>query len=94
MRAKRKRIEVKIEGHVQGVFFRQGAMHQARILGLVGFVQNEKDGSVFVVAEGDEKELQKLIEWCKKGTDHSWVKKMEAAWKEAVEEFQDFQVKN
>jgi acylphosphatase len=64
----RKTYEIKIYGRVQGVNFRRSAAFRARLLGVVGFVRNEPDGSVFIEAEGDETALQKFLNWCKKGS--------------------------
>ena len=81
---------IRIKGRVQGVFFRTEVKKIADVLGITGWVKNEPDGSVAVVAEGKEEELQKLIEWCKKGTDISRVENVEVEWKDATGEFADF----
>ncbi|MDD4904019.1 MAG: acylphosphatase, partial [Candidatus Bipolaricaulis sp.] len=57
------RLEARVHGRVQGVFFRQNTLTQARRLGLVGTVQNDPDGSVFVAAEGERLALERLLEW-------------------------------
>ena len=67
-----KRVEIIITGSVQGVLFRPGTKAEALRLGLVGWVKNELDGSVRIVAEGPEENLQKLVDWCRKGT--KWEK--------------------
>jgi len=48
------RLHVTINGRVQGVGFRMATQKQARTLGLVGWVANRMDGSVEVVAEGED----------------------------------------
>ncbi len=58
----KKEIEVRITGRVQGVMFRDFAQRKARGLGVVGTVQNMKDGSVRVIALGDEASLLAFIE--------------------------------
>ncbi|MCL4404307.1 acylphosphatase [Patescibacteria group bacterium] len=63
-----KTYEIKIYGRVQGVNFRRTAAWRARMFGVVGFVRNEPDGSVFVEAEGDEECLGKFLAWCRKGS--------------------------
>ena len=45
----------------------------ARKLGIVGFVSNNKDGTVEVFAEGEELILNQFIEWCKIGPKGSKV---------------------
>lgn len=44
-------------GRVQGVGYRYFALQTARELGVTGFVRNQPDGSVEVLAEGDEATL-------------------------------------
>lgn len=85
-----KRVEIKVCGQVQGVFFRQGVKELAEELGLTGWVKNEEDGSVKIVVEGEEENLQKLIEWCKKGTRWSKVEKVEIKKPEASNKFSSF----
>ena len=88
----KKRVELKIIGRVQGVFFRSEVRRVAHNLGLTGRVNNENDGSVKIVAEGEEPALQKLIDWCKKGTKRSQVERVDAEWQEATGEFADFEI--
>jgi len=72
-----KHLIIKIYGSVQGVFFRDSAKRRADELGLKGFVKNEPDGSVLIEAEGNAENLEKLIEWCRKGPDLAGPKKVE-----------------
>lgn len=62
-----KRVRVIVEGKVQGVFFRQSTKEVASSLGLAGYVKNLRDGTVEVVAEGNDEKIEKLLEWLKKG---------------------------
>ncbi|MBX2841506.1 MAG: acylphosphatase [Flammeovirgaceae bacterium] len=59
--------QIKVEGKVQGVFYRVSTQKKAKELGLNGIVKNQEDGSVEIEAEGKEDVLQEFIEWCKKG---------------------------
>ncbi len=47
------RFKVTVYGRVQGVSFRYYTRREATNRGLTGWVRNEMDGSVKVVAEGD-----------------------------------------
>ncbi len=87
-----KRAELKIYGRVQGVFFRDTCRREAQKLNLSGLVRNELDGTVQIIAEGEETNLQELIEWCKDGPEHAEVEKVEAEWREATGEFSDFYI--
>lgn len=77
-----KRLTLKILGDVQGVTFRWSAREKAQELGVVGWIKNEPDGSVTVVAEGEEVKLKTFLNWCKTGPRWARVDKMEEKWEE------------
>ncbi|NOU35545.1 MAG: acylphosphatase [Kiritimatiellaceae bacterium] len=56
------RITVRYEGWVQGVGFRYTAVSLAQDLDVTGWVKNEFDGGVSVVAEGAEESLMELLQ--------------------------------
>lgn len=66
----------KIEGFVQGVFYRATAQREAQKLGLTGFVRNEADGSVFAVACGSVEALTAFEAWLWKGPEKANVTKV------------------
>mgnify|MGYP005857283447 CR=1 FL=1 len=57
----------RIEGRVQGVGYRRNAAREATRLGLGGWVRNVADGSVELLAEGEEEALALLARWCYQG---------------------------
>lgn len=59
-----KAYQIIIKGKVQGVGFRANAHAFALKNNLLGFVKNLPDGNVFIHAEGDEENINRLIEWC------------------------------
>jgi acylphosphatase len=61
----RKRLIV--EGYVQGVFFRASTQEEAVRLGLSGWVRNRFDGTVEVMAEGEQDRITALERWCRRG---------------------------
>jgi acylphosphatase len=56
------RITVRYEGRVQGVGFRYTVVRLAKDLKVTGEVKNEFDGSVSLVAEGEEDQLMELLQ--------------------------------
>ena len=56
----RQRAEAVVRGTVQGVGFRRYVRKWARTLDLDGWVRNEPDGTVRLVAEGDPAALDRL----------------------------------
>ncbi len=85
-----KRIEIRVYGLVQGVGFRAYTMRRALELGLSGFAKNEKDGSVYIVAEGEEEKLMGLLELVKRGPGR--VEKVDYKIMEASGEFSNFHI--
>lgn len=64
---------IRVNGKVQGVFFRASARDIAVSLHLNGFVRNERDGSVYIEVEGDTARLDKFVAWCRKGPPRAVV---------------------
>jgi acylphosphatase len=87
------RVELRIRGRVQGVFYRASTHHQARMLGLSGYVENLDDGSVGVVAEGEESAIERLIAWCRVGPPSARVARIDVTRAPASGEFTDFEVR-
>ncbi len=88
----RKRVELKIYGKVQGVFFRDSTRAKGEELHLSGWVRNEPDGTVQIVAEGADRDLNSMIEWCKYGPDHAVVEKVDVKWLEPSGESGGFKI--
>ena len=62
-----------VRGRVQGVGFRWFVLHEARALGLNGFVRNLPDGRVEVLAEGPAGVLDQLGGLLRKGPSSAHV---------------------
>ncbi|MFZ1871838.1 acylphosphatase [Serratia sp. D1N4] len=60
-------IAAYVYGLVQGVGFRYNTQHKATALGLTGYARNLDDGSVEVVACGEQPQVNQLVEWLKSG---------------------------
>lgn len=69
----KRHLNIKVSGRVQGVYFRYSAMGKATELKVKGFVRNEEDGSVYIEAEGEDKNLNEFVAWCQKGPDRAIV---------------------
>ncbi len=66
----------RIRGIVQGVGFRYAARQEARRLGLHGWVRNDTDGSVEVMAEGPQGALNAFESWLRRGPPGAVVKEV------------------
>ena len=61
------RIRLRVDGRVQGVGYRASTQHQARRLGLTGWVRNLADGAVELEAQGPATAVSELATWCGHG---------------------------
>ncbi len=61
------RTHLFISGEVQGVGFRWAVEDKARAADITGWVRNLPDGRVEAVFEGDEEQVQRMIEFCRRG---------------------------
>ena len=66
-KAETRTVTVKIEGRVQGVYYRAWTDQTARSLGLDGWVRNASDGSVEAVFSGPAETVADMLERCKDG---------------------------
>lgn len=82
----------KVYGRVQGVGFRYFTKRNVRKLGIKGWVKNVADGTVEVLAQGEEEKLQKLLEHLKQGPMLAQVKDLEIVFQKPKEIFDEFQV--
>lgn len=85
-------IHLKITGYVQGVFFRAETQNEARTLGLTGWVRNNSDGGVEILAQGPLEKLQELIDWCQNGPDRASVENVGISWEKPEKTFTNFEI--
>jgi acylphosphatase len=90
---KRQRLTLRVLGTVQGVGFRFYIRKVAAGLSIAGWVRNEADGTVTIVAEGPVEELNKLLEAVREGPAASDVDDVEVSWTTAFGDFEGFHVK-
>lgn len=64
-------FKIWVHGIVQGVGFRYYTQAQANELGVTGYAHNLPDGSVEVLAAGEDKQVEALIAWLKAGGPRS-----------------------
>ena len=61
------RRRVVVQGHVQGVFFRETTKRRALSAGVAGWVRNLPDGRVEAVFEGDRAAVERLVDYAREG---------------------------
>lgn len=89
---KQMRLEATVSGRVQGVSFRYYTQQRARQLGLAGWVANQPDGTVRVVAEGDVSALDDLVDFLERGSPAARVDRVEAQRLPATGTFDQFRI--
>jgi acylphosphatase len=87
-----KQLHMIVRGRVQGVYFRASAQREARRLGVCGWVRNRADGSLEIVAEGEEAAVRDLHGWAQKGPSAARVDKVDTRWRSYVGEYSDFRI--
>ena len=65
--------KLRLFGRVQGVFFRQWTIDQARALGVAGWVRNRSDGSLEAHLEGDQEAVEQLAQRMRRGPERARV---------------------
>ncbi|MCA9875892.1 MAG: acylphosphatase [Ardenticatenaceae bacterium] len=88
-----KRLEAVVHGRVQGVNFRYYTQQEARRLQIAGWVANQADGTVRVVAEGTESQLTELRQFLHRGSPAAYVDRVDEAWSEATGDLKGFRVR-
>lgn len=70
-------INARIRGRVQGVWFRNWTVEQARARGLSGWVRNRADGSVEAVFSGPSPMVADMLKVCHQGPTAARVDKID-----------------
>ena len=82
-----------IKGIVHGVNFRYYTQREAQKHNLTGWVQNLADGSVAALFEGEEEDVEAMIQWCHHGPPSAHVTELIVQMEEYRGEFRFFSVK-
>ncbi len=76
---------ITVSGRVQGVNFRAYTKDRAEHRGIRGYVKNQRDGTVYIEAEGQEDSMEEFLADVRKGSPASQVTDVEVGdgeWKE------------
>lgn len=88
-----KRAGAVVHGRVQGVGFRAATHETGRRLGLDGWVRNRPDGTVEVVAQGDEQILEQFHDFPRHGPRMARVSNVDWFWEALAEDLGPFEIK-
>ncbi|HMK47734.1 MAG TPA: acylphosphatase [Methanocella sp.] len=74
-----KAVDVVVSGRVQRVGFRAFTKKNAILLGIKGYVENMNDGRVHAVFEGEEHQVDKMMEITRQGPPVSQVRSVKVS---------------
>jgi len=87
------RAQVFVSGRVQGVFFRSETSYEAKRRNVAGWVRNTSHGRVEAVFEGEKEDVEKVIDFCRRGPPGARVTKVDIRWEDYSGEFRDFKIR-
>jgi len=87
------RAHVFVSGRVQGVFFRVETRREANRRNVSGWVRNLPDRRVEAVFEGEKDNVERLIEFCRRGPPGARVNHVEVRWEHYNGEFRGFRIR-
>ncbi len=88
-----KKVRAVVTGRVQGVWFRAATRDKAKQLGVNGYVRNLASGAVEFVAEGDDSEVDRFIQWARQGPPLARVDDVDVEILQYDAEYNDFRVR-
>jgi acylphosphatase len=86
-------IHIIVSGQVQGVGFRWATKREADKLGLTGYVRNQADGKVEIVAAGSAEAVGALLAWAKRGPLFSKVHQVDVTDLPAQADYTAFSIR-
>ena len=88
-----KRVHLLVKGRVQGVYFRQTMMENAQKNNVLGWVQNLPDDRVESMLEGNDSNVDAVIEWAHFGPAGAVVDELKIIEENYVGEFSKFEIR-
>ena len=86
-------LHVIVKGRVQGVSFRYYTRQQAFRLGISGWIRNNADGTVEVLAQGTREHLEELLDFLHVGSPSARVTDIDVEWSPATEPLDRFSIR-
>ena len=87
------RRHVRVEGHVQGVFYRAATQRTAREHGTTGWIRNRPDGTVELEVQGPSDAVEQVVAFCRTGPSHARVVQVLVDDRPTVDGEEDFEVR-
>ncbi|MDQ3076632.1 MAG: acylphosphatase [bacterium] len=87
-----KEIYCKIYGNVQNVTYKQLILTKAKEIGVTGTIENSDEGTVEIVAQGEENNLKLFLESISVGVEGAEVESLNVQWGPMNELMQGFHI--
>jgi acylphosphatase len=84
--------EILVRGRVQGVGFRWFVKREADLFGIKGYVKNQVNGSVLIIAQGEQEQLDMFIPIIRKGSDFAVITSSDIVPLSSASDYKDFVV--
>lgn len=88
-----RRAVARYDGHVQGVGFRFTAIGISQGYNVTGYVQNLPDGSVELMAEGEEEQVNSFLARIRTSQVGRYITHEDLSWEDPTQEFDSFTVR-
>ncbi|MBI2648242.1 MAG: acylphosphatase [Thaumarchaeota archaeon] len=85
-------VHLRVSGRVQGVFFRASMNDVAVANGVVGWVENNPDGSVEALLQGREESVKAVQNWARNGPPGARVDSVEVKDVSPDRSLRDFKI--
>ena len=79
-----------ITGRVHGVAYRISAKRIADKLNISGWIKNNQNGTVSIMAEGGYDSLVEFKKWCKQGPKSAEVEAVDSIWEKYIGDLEGF----
>lgn len=89
----KQRLHAIVSGRVQGVSYRYFTQQKACTLDVTGYVCNQPDGSVEIVAEGTPEQLRQMLNFLYRGSPAAQVDRVVHDFSEATNEYLSFTIR-
>lgn len=89
-----KQVLAEVHGIVQGVWFRAWTMDLAADMDLTGWIRNTPEGTVEILAQGDEDVLTEFVRHLHQGPVLARVERVDTKFNATEEKFSKFSVRH
>ena len=85
-------IEIEINGRVQGVNFRNMCKNFCDKYGMIGYIMNKENGGVFINAQAEREDLERLLLWIQNNPGFIMVESLSYRWKKPSISYKEFSI--